>query len=207
MEGARVTKQRWVTASVATAWLLLRTQTANAHLVSTGMGPVYDSLLHLLQSPQQLAPILGLALWTGLLGPNHGRWALFTVTGAWLSGGLLGPALFPPGALGPLWTAGSCLTLGVLVAAELRTPVALTTTLAGLIGLVEGAMTGTGDGSAHRLPEVLGTTTGVLVLMAITTSLIVPLRRLWQRMAVRVAGSWLAALGLLLVGWIIRARL
>jgi hypothetical protein len=46
----------------------------------------------------------------------------------------------------------------------------------------------------------------VFALMALTASSIVPLRLLWLRIAVRVTGSWLAALGLVLMGWAIRAR-
>ena len=41
---------------------------AEAHLNSTGMGPVYDGLMHFLASPEDLAPVLALALLAGLRG-------------------------------------------------------------------------------------------------------------------------------------------
>jgi hydrogenase/urease accessory protein HupE len=174
--------------------------------VSTGMGPAYDSVSHFLLSPEYLAPVLGLALWSGLRGPDHGRWALFAATGAWLFGGLLGVALLPPGTESPLLTAATCLTLGVLVAADLRTSLALTIVFSALIGLLDGAMNAAAEGTGSNIPGLLGDCATVFVIMALAASLIVPLRLLWLRIAVRVAGSWLAALGLLLAGWAIRAN-
>ncbi len=42
--------------------------TAEAHLNSTGMGPVYDGLMHFFMSPEDLVPVLALALLSGLRG-------------------------------------------------------------------------------------------------------------------------------------------
>ena len=63
---------------------------AEAHLNSTGMGPIYDGLMHFLTSPEDLIPVLALALLAGLRGAVHGRRALFVLPGAWLLGGLAG---------------------------------------------------------------------------------------------------------------------
>jgi len=169
------------------------------------MGPVYDSIVHFLLSPEYVAPVVGLALLAGLRGPDHGRWALFAVTGAWLVGAGLGSA---PGSgiMASFVTAGTCLVLGVFIAADLRIPLMLTVILATAVGFLMGAMDAAAQGPALRMNGVLGICATVFVLMALATSLIVPLRILWLRIAVRVAGSWLAALGLLLVGWALRAR-
>ena len=51
---------------------------------------------------------------------------------------------------------------------------------------------------------VMGIVACVFTLTALTTSLVVPLRAVWARAAVRVAGSWIAAVGLLLFGWALR---
>jgi len=185
--------------------LLLISRPAAAHLLSTGMGPVYDSIVHFLLSPEYVAPVAGLALLAGLRGPDHGRWALFAVTGAWLVGAGLGSAP-GPGIMASLVTAGTCLMLGVFIAADLRIPLVLTVILATAVGFLMGAMDAAAQGAALRMNGVLGICATVFVLMALATSLIVPLRILWLRIAVRVAGSWLAALGLLLVGWALRAR-
>ena len=63
---------------------------AEAHLNSTGMGPFYDGLMHFLMSPEDIAPVIALALLAGLRGASHGRRALFTLPIAWLLGGLAG---------------------------------------------------------------------------------------------------------------------
>jgi hypothetical protein len=44
----------------------------------------------------------------------------------------------------------------------------------------------------------------VFVLVALTAALVVQLRAHWARIAVRVAGSWIAASGLLMLGWAVR---
>ncbi|HEX9166089.1 MAG TPA: hypothetical protein VF862_09270, partial [Gemmatimonadales bacterium] len=44
----------------------------------------------------------------------------------------------------------------------------------------------------------------VFVLVALGAALAVTLRDGWRRIAVRVAGSWVAAIGLLLLGWGLR---
>jgi hypothetical protein len=51
---------------------------------------------------------------------------------------------------------------------------------------------------------LLGMTASVFAVFAIAASLTIPLKRLWIIVAARVGGSWIAALGLLLVGWIVR---
>jgi urease accessory protein len=45
----------------------------------------------------------------------------------------------------------------------------------------------------------------VFTLVALAASFVVPLRAAWARLLVRVAGSWIAAIGLLLIGWAMRS--
>ena len=45
----------------------------------------------------------------------------------------------------------------------------------------------------------------LFVVVALAAALVVALRAPWARIAVRVAGSWIAAIGLLLLGWSFRA--
>jgi hypothetical protein len=46
----------------------------------------------------------------------------------------------------------------------------------------------------------------LFVVVALASALVVALRAPWTRIAVRVAGSWVAAIGLLLLGWSFRAH-
>ncbi|MFI5120971.1 MAG: HupE/UreJ family protein, partial [Thermoanaerobaculia bacterium] len=122
------------------AAVLLFAPRADAHLVTTGLGPVYDGIGHLLLTPEDFVPIVALALFAGLRGARAGRLALFTLPVAWVLGGLLGLRL---GSATPAPVpALSFLLLGVLVAADLRLPDAAVAALAGGLGLVHGYLNG-----------------------------------------------------------------
>ncbi len=80
-------------AAVAAVTALASPAPAAAHLVTTGLGPVYDGISHLLVSFDDLLPVLALALLAGLNGAAAGRRALFLLPGAWLLAGFAGHAL------------------------------------------------------------------------------------------------------------------
>ena len=184
--------------------LVLQSGPARAHLNSSGMGPVYDGLLHFVTSPEDLIPTLALALLAGLRGAAYGRRALFTLPAAWLLGSLAGSAASATSGgavLSSLWF----LLLGGLVAADARLSLRVTTVLAALVGLVHGYLNGTGMGqSASAVLAVLGLVVAVFMLVALAAAFVVQLRAQWARIAVRVVGSWIAATGLLLLGWALR---
>ena len=46
----------------------------------------------------------------------------------------------------------------------------------------------------------------VFALTSLGSAFVVSLRADWQRLAVRVAGSWIAAIGLLMIGWALRSE-
>jgi hypothetical protein len=48
---------------------------------------------------------------------------------------------------------------------------------------------------------VAGVTAATLVFASILGAIVVSLRAEWQRIAVRVAGSWMVAICLLMFGW------
>jgi hypothetical protein len=60
--------------------------------------------------------------------------------------------------------------------------------------------------SALAVVALVGLVSGVFVLVVLAAALVVPLRAQWTRIAVRVAGSWIAASGLLMLGWSFRGR-
>lgn len=177
---------------------------AYAHLNSTGMGPIYDGLMHFLLSPEDLAPVLALALLAGLRGPAWGRGALFVLPAAWLLGGLLGlsaSAANGSAVVSAMWF----LLLGALLAADARLSVRWTVALASLLGLYHGFLNGSGMGpSGPGAMALLGLVGAVFALVALAAAFVVQLRAHWTRIAVRVAGSWIAASGLLLLGWAAR---
>lgn len=178
---------------------------AEAHLVTTGLGPVYDGISHVLMSPDDLVPIIAMALLAGLNGPLAGRRALFVLTGAWLAGGVAGFYAGDPVVPGTAAVA-SFLALGGLTAVDRRLSPRIVTLLAAAVGLLHGWLNGAGIAEAGR--EVIGLVgiAGVtFVLVALVSAFVVSLRAEWTRVAIRVAGSWVAAIGLLMLGWAYRA--
>jgi hydrogenase/urease accessory protein HupE len=160
--------------------------------------------MHFLMTPEDLVPALALALLAGLRGAAYGRRASFTLPVAWLVGSLFGltaAATTGSAVLSSLWF----LLLGGLVIADAKLPLSAMTALAALFGLVHGYFNGTGMGqSGFAVVALLGLTSGVFVLIVLAAAFVVQLRAQWARIAVRVAGSWIAASGLLMLGWSFR---
>jgi len=191
-------------AVLLTAGLLLPAA-AQAHLVSTGLGPFYDGLSHFVLTPEDLLPALALALLVGLNGARVGRTTLFVLPAAWLAGGLAGLA-WPTTASMPALTVASFLVLGAMVAADLRLRLAWAVGLALLLGGVNGYFNGSAmAGAKLGLTGLAGIVSALFVAVALAAALAVAQRAPWARIALRVAGSWVAAAGLLLLGWSLRA--
>jgi hydrogenase/urease accessory protein HupE len=202
MKGVSTSRLR--TCAIVTLAVALGAEQAEAHLNSTGMGPLYDGLMHFLMSPEDLVPALALALLAGLRGTAYGRRAVFTLPAAWLLGSLFGltaTATNGSAVLSSFWF----LLLGGLVVADAKLSRRAMTALAVLLGLVHGYLNGTGMGqSGFAVVAVVGVASAVFVLIALAAAFVMQLRAHWARIAVRVAGSWIAASGLLLLGWSLR---
>ncbi len=129
---------------------------------------------------------------------------MFTLPAAWLLGSLFG--------LTAATTSGSSLgasfwflLLGGLVVADAKLSLRSMTALGALLGLAHGYLNGTGMGlSVSSVAAALGLAAAVFVLVVLVAALVVRLRAQWARIAVRVGGSWIAASGLLMLGWSIR---
>jgi hydrogenase/urease accessory protein HupE len=178
---------------------------AEAHLVTSGLGPIYDGIAHVLVSPEDLVPIVAMGFAAGMNGSRSGRDALFLLTGAWLAGGFTGATIGQP--LGTsLITTASFLVLGALVALDLRLSPTVIRALATAVGFLQGWLNGAGMAAEGReMLGLVGIGGTVFVLTAISASGVIALRAAWSRVAIRVAGSWVAATGLLMLGWGLRA--
>jgi len=182
--------------------LLALPAAAEAHLVTSGLGPFYDGALHLLLSPADLLGLVAAALLAGLRGRRAARLTVVALPVAWLLAGFVGMALsLSPGLewLGVL----SFLILGVSVAADAR----LSPGVVALLGASYGALHGLMNGAALLAmgaggPSLLGIGLAVLLIALLTSATVVPLQAFWARTAVRVAGSWVAAIGILMLGWL-----
>ena len=180
---------------------------ADAHLVTTGLGPVYDGIGHFFLSPGDALAALALALLAGLRGTAAGRRALFILPLAWFAGGLAG--LTTTGWTSPpeeIVGALSLLLLGIFIATDIALPAVVVAILAALIGGTHGFFNGLGmreAGAGIGVLQLLGVAVTLFVLVALTTALAVTAKPMWARTVVRVAGSWIGASGLLWTGWVL----
>ncbi|MDX1776896.1 MAG: HupE/UreJ family protein, partial [Desulfobulbales bacterium] len=149
-------------------------------------------------------PAVAMALYAGLRGKAPGRRALLFFPLAWLLGGVVGlGAEFMP--VFPV-SAFSFLLIGILIAADLRLPDNLFTVLAVSIGVMHGFFNGVALKSGPAILGLLGIMAALFVLVAIFAAFVVSLQAPWTRIVVRVAGSWVTAMGLLMVGWFFRGQ-
>jgi urease accessory protein len=194
----RKQKTRGIAAALA---ILLWPSISQAHLVNTGLGPFYDGISHLAMSPDDLLSAVALALLAGLSGARGGRNVLFLLPPIWLLGGLFGLRMDQEVSL-PLLSILSFLVTGALVALDRRLPLLLISLLTGCFGFLHGYLNGTAMSQAGSgFLSLFGISVSVFVLVALISALVVSLRKQWTRITVRVAGSWITAIGLLMLGW------
>jgi hydrogenase/urease accessory protein HupE len=178
---------------------------AHAHLVTSGLGPFYDGALHLLLSPADMLGLAAAALLAGRNGQAVARLTVLVMPLCWLLAGVVGMQLEMAADLGWLSVA-SFMLLGILVAADARMPAVavagLAGAFAGLQGLVNGSTLATIGAGATSLGGMVLT---VLLLVLLTSAAVTGLQAFWARVAVRVAGSWVAAAGLMMLGWLLQS--
>ena len=199
-----ISKDTYLLLGIIFSAALLNPSDVAAHLVTTGMGPVYDGIGHLLLTPEDLVPAVAMALYAGLRGRAPGRRALFFFPLAWLIGGFIGLAadtmpVFPVSAF-------SFLLVGILIAADLRLPDNAFTVLAVAVGIMHGFFNGIALKAGPAGLGLLGIMSALFVLVALVSAFVVSLKPPWARIVVRVAGSWVAAMGLLMIGWFFRGQ-
>jgi urease accessory protein len=173
-----------------------------AHLVNSGLGPFYDGSLHLLLSPGDLLGLIAIALLAGLQGPKAGRLVTMTLPVCWLIAGLIGMQL--PAMLDLPWlTMLAFGTLGLLVAADIKLPPAAVTTLAALYGLLQGLQNGSALASIGAdMTALFGIVMTSLVIALLIAAAVILIRAPWARILIRVGGSWLVAVGVMMLAWL-----
>lgn len=192
-----------VPAPVVAACLLGLSEPASAHLVSTRFGELYSGLMHPLTALQHLVPWLGLGLLGGLLGSHTSRWVLLAFPLSVGVGALLAGMLPAAAAINHL-NLFSFVLLGVLVALATRLNRPTFIGLAVIVGLSHGFANGTAD--LDGVPLLLyasGVLLAAYIVIATATAMTHTLsqRTAWGTIAIRAAGSWIVAIGLVFSGY------
>jgi urease accessory protein len=190
---------------LAFAITLVAAPSAHAHLMNTGFGPFNDGLTQLFVMPEDLLPVIALALLAGLRGPRFGRTVLFTLPVAWLVGSAAGSLLASPITLAVAETIVT-IALGVLLATDRPLQLASVAWLAILLGLLHGVLNGSElpKTSSSGQISAAGVAAALFVAVSLLAGQAASMRLRWTRVAVRVAGSWIVAIGLLMLGWAMR---
>ena len=184
--------------------LIALPSTALAHLVTTGLGPFYDGALHLLLSPEDLLGLLAVVMLAGFQGAKAGRIAVITLTATWFLFSFVSLNL-TIGFDFPWLSIFSVIILGAMVAINPTLPPAVTASLAGLYGALHGLLNGSALAAMDNgFLSIVGVSVIVLIIGLLFSAWIVSLKAAWTRIVIRVAGSWIAAVGILMVGWMVR---
>ena len=179
---------------------------ALGHLVTTGAGPFYDGVAHFFVSLDDLLVVVALALFSGLLGKPTARGLVLVLPVAWMSGMFAGSFLAESTLAGPWFTSITLMLAGLMLAISPPIPKLGFASLACLIGFVHGIW----NGAAMRATDTswlatLGIITSAWVIAIILGASAVLVQQAWQKIALRVIGSWVAAIGLLSLAWELRA--
>lgn len=205
----RTHARNWIRLILGFAGALLLTTRAEAHLVSTGAGSFYDGIGHFFLSPDDVIPVVAFALLVGMRGMEVDALTLWTLPVAWFAGGAIGLLSGLPILSGQAPAAASFLVLGILVASDLRLPKIILPLLALLLGTSHGFFNGLAmreAGFDKGLLQLGGIGLMIFLLVLHGGELVRKIKWPWARIVVRVAGSWIAASGLLLLGWSLRTR-
>lgn len=176
---------------------------AHAHLVDTRLGDFYGGALHPLTDLQQVLPWIALAALAAFQGPQRARWVVLTFPLALLAGGAASLVLPSPPFAGILDLSLVAIT-GLALAAAVSLPLPLLLAIVTVMGLLHGYQNGEAMvASTDQVLFLSGVTAiGYAVLTLLTGAAIAFLRGVggWRPIALRASGSWVAAVGIMVLG-------
>ena len=193
---------------VAVAALVAQAPAAQAHIVASRLGDFCTGALHPLTDLQDIVLWLAMGVLAGSLGAARGRW-LVLVFPLGLLAGLVLDRMFGVPSAGPAADAGIILALGLLLAAAARIPTALLCAMAFGLAVTRGAANAADFApETDRLLFAAGLAGAGYAAITLTMALTLAFRRPdagpsmeWRGIAIRAFGGWIAAIGLMMVGF------
>jgi len=181
--------------------LALHASSACAHSGIKGIGDFYVGALHPLTAPEHVLTFLALGILAAQQSPRGERSVIVFCLALALGAGLALAVPAPPG-IG-LVNLASALIVGALVALGKPLPRPLLVALAAVFGLSHGFANGVEiTGGTRAWLFIPGMTIAALASIGYVMILVGWLLRRkagWIAIAVRVAGSWIAAIGMLVL--------
>ena len=177
--------------------------TAHAHSTVKGVGDLYAGLLHVLTALEHILPFIALSLLAGQRGMKaHAEAVLLVFPVALMIGAALAMWIPPLPGLA-FFNIASAILLGGLVAAALPLPRILFYGLFVIFGISHGFANGEAiSQSTKAYLFILGVGLaglGVLAYGTLMVDFLLKRKVGWIQIAVRVAGSWIAAIAVLVL--------
>jgi urease accessory protein len=188
------------TVAISGAFLLLLSPTALFAHAMQGVGDFYSGMLHPLTAIEWALPMVALSFLAGQQGREVALSVMAVFPAALAAGAIAGYA-FPLATLSEAPTVALMALLGLLVAWAAKMPSKLPIALAALVGFAVGFANGsdlTPATSARRF--ILGLAFVGLLLITYGVGLVRWLKAPWAKIGIRVVGSWIAAVGILILG-------
>lgn len=193
---SRLAKRLPFTARSTLLCVLAVPTVVTAHAIK-GVGDFYAGVLHPLASLEFLLPWIALALRAGQQGRKVSLLTLGLFPLALTAGAFATLSLLPSA-----WITGINFAvipiLGLTVALVPRCPIALTILMATLVGFLQGMANGTEITTAmspSRFIADLGVS--AILILSYGIGLARSLQKPWTQIALRVGGSWIAAIGIM----------
>jgi len=194
--------------SMVAAMLFAQAQGADAHIIASRLGDFYTGALHPLTDLQDLILWTAMGVLAGSLGAAKGRWLVLVFPLGLLAGLVLG-RISGLVSTGPAVDAGMILLLGLLLAAAARLPTALLCVIAFGLAMARGAANVSDLApETDRVLFAAGLASAgyaaITLIMALTLAFSRPdagASMAWRGIAVRAFGGWIAAIGLMMVGF------
>jgi urease accessory protein len=188
-------------AAIAAAALVAAAGPAAAHTPNERLGDFWGGFLHPLTTLEHLPAVLALGILAGQQGRCLSRRALVALPVAFGAGSALA-ALAPLPGVVPILNRASFVVLGGLVAGAWRLPAGAALSLVAAAGLFHGWENSGAIPVGRRLLFGAGATAAVSFLLTIVAAVLVSLPAGWTRIVPRVLGSWIAAIGVLILALI-----
>ncbi len=188
-------------ASIGTIALLAATAPAHAHAPLNGVGEFYAGLLHPIVVPAELLAIVAVGLLLGFGGYRHCHLGIPALA----CGLVLGLATGFAGWAGEIGS-GLLLSVALVAAATVTAGIGLPVVLAAILACVGGFAVGLdAQPETQSLPSTLltgmATVMSGTIVVLVVSAVVLSREKFWQKVAVRVAGSWITASGLLYFSW------
>jgi urease accessory protein len=200
-------KVQFARAFVVAATLAGSVTTAEAHIIASRLGDFYTGAVHPLTELQDLVLWLAMGVLAGSLGAARGRW-LVLVLPLGLLAGLVLDLSFGLVSVRPAADAAMILVLGLLLAAATRIPTALLCALAFGLAVMHGAANAADLApETNRLLFAAGLACAGYAAITLIMALTLTFRPdagpsiEWRGIAIRAFGGWIAAIGLMMVGF------